>query len=240
MQSGIVFAPMALASGNMAPLDPHGFISRRRALLGAAAVIAGATSLTAFAVEPDWGKTSISPPSSFWTQPRWVWLKHAKTGEEIRVVYWADGQLIQSAYEQASWFLRDRRFEKMLKVNDPVITNAVSAGKVSKPQLTPWALMDPIVLDILYAHNAWLQVYGMPRALMVTSGFRHFITNAMTEGAARASWHLRAGAADFFIPGVPAEQVARFGRYLAGGGVGLYPSNNFIHVDRGRVRSWTT
>lgn len=233
-------APLALAKHDFAPMDPQGFLSRRRALLGAVAAIAGATSLSAFGVEPDWGKTSIQPPSSFWTQPRWVWLKHATTGEEIRFVYWADGQLIQSAYEQASWFLRDRRFEKMLKANDPVIKNAVSAGKVKAAQLTPWALMDPIVLDILYAHGAWLQVYGMPRALMVTSGFRHFITNALTEGAALAGWHPKAGAADFFIPGVPVEQVARFGRYLAGGGVGLYPSKNFIHVDRGRVRSWTT
>lgn len=229
-----------LVPGAPAPMDPLKLLDGKRAFLKAAAAVPLATCLSAFASAPDWGKTPQQAPGAFWTQERWVWLKRADTGEEIRLVYWANGQLIPQAYENISWFLRDRRFEKMLASDSPVIANAVSLGRVTKQQLTPWALMDPVVLDILYAHCAWLNAYGLARPLMVTSGFRHFITNLLTEGAALASWHPKGGAVDFFISGVPAELVARFGSWLAGGGVGLYPNKNFIHVDRGRVRIWTS
>jgi uncharacterized protein YcbK (DUF882 family) len=231
-------APMQLATGTPGPLDPQQFLSSRRAFVCAAAAMSLATSISALATVPDWGKTPSQVPSAFWTQERWVWLKRPDTGEEIRLVYWANGQLIQQAYQQISWFLRDRRFEKMMATDSPVIAKAIGVGRVTKQQITPWALMDPIVLDILYAYSSWLQAYGLARALMVTSGFRHFITNELTEGAVLASWHPKAGAVDFFIPGVPVEQVARFGTWLAGGGVGLYLKKNFIHVDRGSVRHW--
>lgn len=220
------------------PLDPQGFLSTRRALIGALAAAAISTNLPAFAVTPEWGKSPAEISGDFWTQQRWVWLKRAGTNEEIRLVYWANGQLIPEAYQQLSWFLRDRRFEQMLSTESPIITKAVSSGRLTPAQKTPWALMDPVTLDILYAYSAWLHVYGLSRPLMVTSGFRHFISNEQTEGAALASWHPKAGAVDFYIPGVSVEQVARFGQWLAGGGVGLYLKKNFTHVDRGRVRSW--
>lgn len=227
-------------SVTLAPLDPQGLLSSRRSFLRAAVAASLTTSLTAFATPPDWGKTPAQAPAAFWNQERWVWLKRPDTGETIRLVYWANGQLIEQAYQQISWFLRDRRFEKMIATDSPVIAKAIGLGRVTKQQVTPWALIDPIVLDILYAYCSWLQIYNLGRPLMVTSGFRHFITNEMTEGAALASWHPKAGAVDFYIAGVPVEQVARFGTWLAGGGVGLYRQKNFTHVDRGRVRSWTS
>lgn len=220
------------------PLDPQEFHGTRRKLIAALAAAATATCLPAFAVAPDWGKSPVGVSGDFWTQPRWVWLRRAGTNEEIKVVYWANGQLIPEAYRQISWFLRDRRFEAMLSSDSPVIAKAERSGRLSAAQKTPWALMDPVVLDILYCYSAWLAVYGLSRPLMVTSGFRHFISNEMTEGAALAGWHPKAGAVDFFIQGVPVEQTARFGQWLSGGGVGLYPKKNFTHVDRGRVRTW--
>ena len=222
-------------------MDPLGLMTRRGVLSKAAAVIAGTLSLSAFAIAPDWGSYSENAvPGAFWSQPRWVWLKRADTGEEIRITYWNDGALIDAAYRQLSWFLRDHRFQKLISVDSPVLARATLSGRLSRQQITPWALMDPVVLDILFAYSSWLHSYGLSRALVITSGFRHFITNEMTEGASLASWHPRAGAVDFFIPGVPVEQTARFGQWLAGGGVGLYRSKNFTHVDRGRVRSWSS
>lgn len=220
------------------PLDVGRVMTRRGVLQAAFGAAAGATCLQAFAVTPEWGADVAAPPEGFWSKPRWVWLKRASTREEIRLQYWADGQLNLQAHQQISWFLRDRRFEDLLTVQSPILTSAVKRGALSPAHMTPWAMIDPIVIDILYAHCSWLHVYGMARPLHVTSGFRHVLTNSMTEGAARDSWHTRAGAADFVVPGVSIEQVARFGRWLAGGGVGLYPTKNFIHVDRGRVRSW--
>lgn len=180
----------------------------------------------------------IAAGVEFWLHPRWVWLHRPVTGETIRTVYWQDGQIIESAYREISWFLRDVRFERMLKSSSPVITNALDRGVIGRAHLTPWALMDPFLIDILYAYCAWLNFYGIQKPVLVTSGLRHVLTNAMTEGAARDSWHTKGGAADIVIPGVPSAQMALFGRWLSGGGVGLYLAKNFVHVDRGRVRTW--
>ena len=221
----------------LAPLSLPEEINRRGFIQASLGCMAGAASVGAFATVPD-GSASMSAPQNFWSQPRWVWLRRLGTKEEIKTYYWNDGQLDQQAYQKICWFLRDMRFESLLAQQSPVLTRAVTRGQVAKSQLTPWALMDPIVVDILYAYSSWLAVYGVSRPLEVTSGFRHFLTNSMTEGAARDSWHTKAGAVDFTIPGVSIEQVARFGMWLAGGGVGLYRNKNFTHVDRGRVRSW--
>ena len=174
----------------------------------------------------------------FWSMPRWVWLKRAGNGEEIKLEYWREGQLDPIAYQRISWFLRDLRFQTLLKSGSPLIHQALDSGRISKAELSPWMMMDPILLDILYAYSAWLRFYGVSRPVLVTSGLRHVLTNALTEGAARDSWHTSGGAADIVIEGVPSASVASFGRWLSGGGVGLYVQKNFVHVDRGRVRSW--
>ena len=174
----------------------------------------------------------------FWHAPRWVWLKRASTGHEIRLEYWRDGVIDEGAYRAISWFLRDLRFERMMGEGSAVIQAALREGRISQRQVSPWMLMDPVLLDILYAYSAWLRSFGVARPLLVTSALRHPLVNAMTEGAARDSWHTLGAAADIVIEGVATAQVARFGRWLSGGGVGLYPQRHFVHVDRGKVRSW--
>lgn len=98
--------------------------------------------------------------------------------------------------------------------------------------------MSPVLLDILYAINGWLDFFGMARPLVLTSALRHPVTNAAIEGAAKDSRHQRGGAGDLIIPDVPADRVAAFGVWLRGGGVGFYPSKGFTHVDDGRLRVW--
>ena len=177
-------------------------------------------------------------PNGFWERPRWLWLKRPATGEQLRLVYWKDGNLIPEAHQQASWFLRDVRFQGMLASKDSRIRNALNSGLIREEHLSPWVLMDPILLDIQYAFCAWLSFHGISSPLLVTSGFRHVVTNSLTEGAARDSWHIRGGASDLVVPGIMPEALAKFGQWLSGGGVGLYANRNFIHIDRGRVRSW--
>jgi len=218
-------------------------VSRRCALktlvttpwLSAPAIVLGADDAPYRANDPMAGN-----PDYFWTLPRWVWLHRPASGETIKLVYWQDGQLIDNAYQQISWFLRDVRFQKMLDAKSPVIYRALDAGRIGREHLSPWALMDPILIDILYAYSAWLNYYGIQKPLTLTSALRHMLTNEMTEGAARNSWHTKAGAADVVIPGVSPAASAKFGKWLSGGGVGLYIQKNFVHLDRGRVRSWTS
>lgn len=175
---------------------------------------------------------------AIWSRPRWVWLRRSTTGEQIRVVYWANGKLIDAAYRQISWFMRDLRFERMLANRDPLITQALQDGRIGRQHLSPWMLMEPILLDVLYAHCAWLDYFGIQQPLVLTSGLRHILTNALTEGAAFDSLHTKGGAGDIVVPGVSPERVAAFSRWLQAGGVGLYVNKGFTHVDRGRVRTW--
>lgn len=185
-----------------------------------------------------WEGGNAETTPGFWERPRWVWLRRPATGEQLRVVYWNDGRLLEDAYRQVSWLLRDVRFERMLAARHPAIAQALGEGRIRQEHLSPWVLMDPVLLDVLYAYSAWLSAFGMSRPLDMTSGFRHLITNDMTEGAARASHHVRGEGADLTVPGVNVVALAQFGRYLQVGGVGLYQSRNFLHIDRGRVRSW--
>lgn len=175
----------------------------------------------------------------FWDVPRWVWLYRPETKEQLKVIYWTDGQLNEKAYREISWFMRDIRFEKMLNNKSTIISNALNQGRITKEQLSPWMLMDPYLIDILYAYSAWLAFYNISKPIVVNSGLRHIITNSMTEGAVKDSEHTKGRAADVIIPNVSVVQIAKFGRWLGGGGVGMYIQKNFVHLDRGRIRTWT-
>ena len=75
------------------------------------------------------------------------------------------------------------------------------------------------------------------RYIIVTSGYRTPSHNAATPGADPDSYHVYGLAADIVIPGVPPEQVAAYARHVLGmGGVALYRSSGFVHVDVGAWR----
>lgn len=219
----------------------------RRLVLGAALkpaatlAIAGVIGFPALNVraQTDFnGGDASENVQGFWERPRWVWLKRPATGEQIKVVYWRDGQLVADGYRRVCWFMRDVRFERMIAAKDPAIRLALNRGQLAEEELPAWCAMDPVLLDILYSYNAWLTAFGINEAILLTSAFRHWITNWITEGAARNSWHTKGGAGDIVVPGVSPEALAKFGRWLAAGGVGVYQTRGFIHLDRGGVRSW--
>ena len=114
-----------------------------------------------------------SRSQGFWERPRWVWLKRPATGEVIKKVYWQDGQLIEQAYSDISWLLRDVRFERMMALKSPIIRTALNNGVIDSHQVTPWIAMDAILLDILYAYSAWLDFNKVQSPILITSGFRH-------------------------------------------------------------------
>lgn len=175
--------------------------SRRRFLKAAAATVAGLSL------------PRIGVASDFWSLPRELWLYRPSTGETVREVYWANGELILAGYYRICHLLRDVRINQAVQ-------------------------FDLVTLDIACGVGGWLRSFGIERPIIVNSGFRHPSTNANIEGAARNSLHTLAQAMDIRIEGVSTASVAQFGLYLAGGGVGFYPGKNFTHLDRGRLRYW--
>ncbi len=181
---------------------------------------------------PGTGTASQAPSATdFWSAPRQIWLWRRATGQSIKAVWWADGQVQPQAYRDLSLFL-----------GDPLMAVRIrQAAQRGQPVPAHWHQavgMSPVVLDTLYALGAWLAYFGMSRPIEVTSGFRHPLTNAAIEGAARDSLHQIGAAVDVVVPGVPASKVAQFGAWMRGGGVGVYPQRGFTHLDAGRVRTW--
>lgn len=162
---------------------------------------------------PSWATEARSGfAEGFWHQQRVLNMVHV-SGERLKVVFWRDGQIVQSGYEEASWFMRDR-----------------VAGEA--------VYMDLELLNIAYGIGGWLTYFGIADPTVLTSGHRNFDRNRLIEGAAQNSEHPKGKALDIRIPGVSSVQVAKFGLWLGGGGVGWYPGKNFTHIDSGRVRSW--
>jgi len=150
---------------------------------------------------------------SFWDFPRTLWIKRATTGEEDRLVYWANGEYNPDGYRRVCHLLRDVKAQQTVE-------------------------MDSTLLDILRGIQGWFEAAGIYKPIVVNSGYRSPKTNNSTEGAARNSMHLYGKAVDLWLPDVPAEYLARLALYLQGGGVGVYQGKGFVHVDSGRLRAW--
>ncbi|MEJ8837684.1 YcbK family protein [Ramlibacter sp. AN1133] len=177
-------------------------------------LVAGFALLASGVRRPSWAAGSAGRfADDFWKRPRRIMLQQAKSGERIESTYWSDGELLMPEYTQLSYFMRDR---------------VTGTG----------VYVHPVLLDILYGINGWLAYYGVRSPVILTSAYRDPRRNLAIEGSVRNSLHTHGDAADIVIPGVNALQVARFGMWLGGGGVGWYPGKQFTHVDRGRLRSW--
>jgi uncharacterized protein YcbK (DUF882 family) len=136
------------------------------------------------------------------------------TGEHARATYWADGEYIPSELVTLDRLLRDFR-----------------SGEV--------AVIDRRLFDILYNLQQLIAASG---TFQVISGYRSPATNARlrahTSGVARNSLHMRGQAIDIRLAGVELRDLHRAALALRAGGVGYYPSSDFVHVDTGRVRAW--
>jgi uncharacterized protein YcbK (DUF882 family) len=143
---------------------------------------------------------------------------HTHTSERLATEYCCDGEYQPDALAQINYLLRDFR-----------------AGEV-KP-------IDVRLLDLLHSLNADLQTRD---PYHVISGYRSPRTNTMLRvrggadtGVASKSLHMLGKAIDIRVPGVPLDELHKAAIMLKKGGVGIYPSSNFVHVDVGRVRYWS-
>ena len=80
------------------------------------------------------------------------------------------------------------------------------------------------------------------REVRIISGFRHpkYNLSLVKKGreVARSSQHTEANAIDFFLPGVATRPLYDWLLAVHDGGVGFYPVSEFVHIDRGRKRTW--
>jgi len=99
--------------------------------------------------------------------------------------------------------------------------------------------MDPQLIDLLWEVH---REVGSKQAIWIVCGYRSPETNSMlrrrSSGVAKFSQHTLGKAIDFYIPGVALEELRAAGLRAQRGGVGFYPSSNFVHLDTGSVRHW--
>ena len=136
-------------------------------------------------------------------------LRHAATGARFNGVY-HDGRTVDAkALADISAVLADSR-----------------SGTVHA--------YDPTVIDILWEAGQRARWRG---EFLVVSGFRTPETNALVCGAGN-SQHLSARALDVCLPAAQLTGFADAALGMRRGGVGVYASKSFVHLDSGPVRRW--
>lgn len=100
-------------------------------------------------------------------------------------------------------------------------------------------IMDPALLDLLYAVTV---LTGSRGEYNIISGYRTPETNAMlrkaSHGVAEHSLHIQGKAIDLRSGEVGIRSIQQVALALQQGGVGFYPSSDFVHLDTGDIRSW--
>jgi len=136
------------------------------------------------------------------------------TSENLKTVYWQDGQYLVSSLADINRILRDHRTGEKHEI-------------------------DARLLDMLCGLGLRLET---KESLQIISGYRSPATNALLHaasgGVAERSLHMDGKAIDIRIPGRSLSLLRKTALSMKAGGVGYYPSSNFVHVDVGRVRSW--
>lgn len=141
---------------------------------------------------------------------------HTHTGKHLNVVYWQEGEYLDSALDEINVFLSDFRTGDRAEI-------------------------DPELLDLIYDVRASL---GSEGTYQIISAYRSPKTNEMlrnrsaSSGVARRSQHVLGKAIDVRLVGVPTSELRDAAVRLQRGGVGYYKASDFVHMDTGRVRRW--
>ena len=158
---------------------------------------------------------SVTPPEPVRAaDARQLSLYHTHTRLSLDVVYYANGEYVDSALNEINRFLKDFRSGEITAIN---------------PQL----------LDLLHDVRNEL---GPDATIEVISAYRSPQTNEMlratTNGVAKNSQHLKGNAIDVRLRGIRTTRLRDTAIRMQRGGVGFYPKSDFVHVDMGPVRAW--
>ncbi len=150
------------------------------------------------------------------TDERELSFYHTHTGKRLDVVYWRDGDYVDSALADINALLSDFRTGDEVEI-------------------------DPDLLDLIYDVRASL---GSSATYQIISAYRSPKTNEMlrnrssSSGVAKKSQHLLGKAIDVRLEGVPTAELRDAAIRMQRGGVGYYEASDFVHMDTGRVRRW--
>jgi uncharacterized protein YcbK (DUF882 family) len=160
------------------------------------------------------GSTTMVPDDG---KPYQLKMTNLHTGESLDIVYRIGNTYLPEALEKLNYFLRDH--------NTQDVSN-----------------YDPKEFDVLHAMMARLG--KLNSAIEIVCGYRTPETNATLRqnspqtGVAEHSQHMEGHAIDLRVPGVPTARLRDAALSLQAGGVGYYPTSQFVHVDVGPVREW--
>ena len=139
---------------------------------------------------------------------------HTHTRRSISVVYYQNGEYVDSALDEINRFLKDFRTGDVTDIN-------------------------PGLLDLLHDVRNEL---GSEQVYEVISAYRSPRTNEMlrttTSGVAKKSHHVKGNAIDVRLRGVRTSALRETALSMRRGGVGYYPKSDFVHMDMGPVRQW--
>ncbi|MFC6645940.1 DUF882 domain-containing protein [Granulicella cerasi] len=150
-------------------------------------------------------------------------LHHLHTGESIDVVYRIGDAYVPAAIDELNHFLRDHRTEAASHY-DPKEFDTLHAvlAKLNRPDAT---------IDIVCGYRTpWSNNFLRTRGGHV---------KPKVTGVAEHSQHMLAKAIDIRVPGVNTRTLRDAALSLHAGGVGYYPTSQFVHVDVGPVRQWS-
>ena len=146
--------------------------------------------------------------------PREVAVHNLHTGESISAIYFDRGQYVPDALAAMNHVMRDFR-----------------TGDVHE--------MNPQLFDLWHTLR---DVTESRQPFQIISGYRSPQTNEMlhevSNGVAQNSYHMKGMASDIRLEDVDLAQLHRAALAIGRGGVGYYPSSDFVHVDIGPVRHW--
>ena len=158
---------------------------------------------------PELAQASTGPANG-----RALHFTNVHTGEKFQGEYWSNGRYLPDAFGEIKSVMRDYRTGEKFPI-------------------------DPRLMDILYVLQHRLENF---EGYEVFSGYRCEATNArlrrISRGVAAHSLHMTGQACDLNLPGTRLSHVRQAAITLRSGGVGYYPSSDFVHVDTGRVRYW--
>jgi len=156
-----------------------------------------------------------TPPADLSRDVRILDFENQHTGERLlEVPYFEDGQYVRDALEAVQHIMRDHRNDAEHEV-------------------------DPALLDIVTVIRGRLDSASPVR---IVSGYRSPETNAMLaaqgSGVAKNSYHLHGQAIDIRMEDRSTSDIHQVAMNLAAGGVAIYGSSDFVHLDTGPFRTW--